>query len=177
MIGHRNSYLVRPSPFSAQKTFERHNSRRKSNISFCSQNLLQQMGSTTHLGGSRRGSGLGLSGYQAPRPPPLVTTKSNSLSLPDSPTVATHQRGRSNSLRVIDDILLRRLVQMSYSTLQNCFFFIQKVQFAAPRLTEHRQPEKKKQLGGYRTLALFHFLPEPNQNRPQRQHRPGGNPA
>ncbi|KAL1518385.1 hypothetical protein ABEB36_002016 [Hypothenemus hampei] len=100
-------YLVRPSPFSAQKTFERHNSRRKSNISFCSQNLLQQLGSNTQLGGSRRGSGLGLSGYQAPRPPPLVTTKSNSLSLPDSPTVS-YQRGRSNSLRVIDDILLRR---------------------------------------------------------------------
>lgn len=57
---------------------------------------------------SRRGSGLGLSGYQSPRPPPLVTTKSNSLSLPDSPTVAGYQRGRSNSLRVIDDILLRR---------------------------------------------------------------------
>uniref|UniRef100_A0AAR5P352 RCK N-terminal domain-containing protein n=2 Tax=Dendroctonus ponderosae TaxID=77166 RepID=A0AAR5P352_DENPD len=101
-------YLVRPSPFSAQKTFERHNSRRKSNISFCSQNLLQQMGSSTQPGGSRRGSGLGLSGYQAPRPPPLVTTKSNSLSLPDSPTVSTYQRGRSNSLRIIDDILLRR---------------------------------------------------------------------
>lgn len=58
--------------------------------------------------GNRRGSGLGLSGYQSPRPPPLVTTKSNSLSLPDSPTVAGYQRGRSNSLRVIDDILLRR---------------------------------------------------------------------
>lgn len=57
---------------------------------------------------SRRGSGLGLSGYQSPRAPPLATTKSNSLSLPDSPTVAGYQRGRSNSLRVIDDILLRR---------------------------------------------------------------------
>lgn len=57
---------------------------------------------------SRRGSGLGLSGYQSPRPPPLATTKSNSLSLPDSPTIVTYQRGRSNSLRVIDDILLRR---------------------------------------------------------------------
>lgn len=57
---------------------------------------------------SRRGSGLGLTGYQSPRPPPLATTKSNSLSLPDSPTVVTYQRGRSNSLRVIDDILLRR---------------------------------------------------------------------
>ncbi|KAJ8941025.1 hypothetical protein NQ318_004182 [Aromia moschata] len=58
--------------------------------------------------GSRRGSGLGLTGYQSPRPPPLATTKSNSLSLPDSPTVAGYQRGRSSSLRVIDDILLRR---------------------------------------------------------------------
>jgi hypothetical protein len=61
--------------------------------------------------GSRRGSGLGLSGYTAPRPPPLVTTKSNSLSLPDSPTVvggSPMYRGRSNSLRVVDDILLRR---------------------------------------------------------------------
>jgi hypothetical protein len=61
--------------------------------------------------GSRRGSGLGLSGYTAPRPPPLVTTKSNSLSLPDSPTVvggSPGYRGRSNSLRIVDDILLRR---------------------------------------------------------------------
>jgi len=61
--------------------------------------------------GSRRGSGLGLSGYTAPRPPPLVTTKANSLSLPDSPTVVgsgSGYRGRSNSLRVVDDILLRR---------------------------------------------------------------------
>ncbi|XP_045465184.1 potassium channel subfamily T member 2 isoform X3 [Harmonia axyridis] len=102
-------YLVRPSPFSAQKTFERHNSRRKSNISFCSQTLLQQLQSNSQLGmASRRSSGLGLSGYQSPRPPPLATTKSNSLSLPDSPTVAGYQRGRSNSLRVIDDILMRR---------------------------------------------------------------------
>lgn len=61
--------------------------------------------------GSRRGSGLGLSGYNTPRPPPLVTTKANSLSLPDSPTVVgsgSGYRGRSNSLRVVDDILLRR---------------------------------------------------------------------
>lgn len=63
---------------------------------------------TCSQSGSRRGSGLGLTGYQSPRPPPLSTTKSNSLSLPDSPTVAGYQRGRSNSLRVIDDILLRR---------------------------------------------------------------------
>ncbi|XP_034254066.1 potassium channel subfamily T member 2 isoform X5 [Thrips palmi] len=98
-------YLVRPSPFSAQKTFERHNSRRKSNISFCSQ---QAGGSAT---GSRRGSSLGLSTGPQPFPsprPPLATTKANSLSLPDSPTVQGHFRGRSNSLRVADDILLRR---------------------------------------------------------------------
>lgn len=63
---------------------------------------------TSAQAASRRGSGLGLSGYQSPRAPPLATTKSNSLSLPDSPTVAGYQRGRSNSLRVIDDILLRR---------------------------------------------------------------------
>ena len=98
---------MRPSPFSAQKTFERPTSRRKSNISFCSQTLIQQMAAAAQAG-SRRGSGLGLTGYQSPRPPPLATTKSNSLSLPDSPTVAGYQRGRSNSLRVIDDILLRR---------------------------------------------------------------------
>lgn len=55
--------------------------------------------------GSRRGSGLI---FPPPRPPPLVTTKANSLSLPDSPTVAGAFRGRSNSLRVVDDILLRR---------------------------------------------------------------------
>lgn len=58
--------------------------------------------------GSRRGSGFGIPGFPSPRPPPLMTTKSNSLSLPDSPTVAGYQRGRSNSLRVVDDILLRR---------------------------------------------------------------------
>ncbi|XP_066590197.1 potassium channel subfamily T member 2 isoform X3 [Prorops nasuta] len=103
-------YLVRPSPFSAQKTFERHNSRRKSNISFCSAQLVSQMSAavaSAGLGGpspaGRRGSGFGLS-----RAPPLGTTKSNSLSLPDSPTVAGTLRGRSNSLRVVDDILLRR---------------------------------------------------------------------
>ncbi|XP_049803720.1 potassium channel subfamily T member 2 [Schistocerca nitens] len=109
-------YIVRPSPFSAQKTFERHNSRRKSNISFCSQQLVQQMANSA--AGSRRGSTIGLSGYTpTPRPPPLVTTKANSLSLPDSPTVAGCAaspspagcyRARSNSLRVADDILLRR---------------------------------------------------------------------
>ncbi|KAJ2954350.1 hypothetical protein O0L34_g2609 [Tuta absoluta] len=95
-------YLVRPSPFSAQKTFERHNSRRKSNISFCSQALIQAQGAA-----NRRGSGMG-TGFVQPRAPPLSTTKANSLSLPDSPTIITDFRGRSNSLRVIDDILLRR---------------------------------------------------------------------
>ncbi|XP_077299900.1 slowpoke 2 [Arctopsyche grandis] len=99
-------YLVRPSPFSAQKTFERHNSRRKSNISFCSQSLIQSMASQG--ANSRRGSGVGLSGFNSPRAPPLSTTKTNSLSLPDSPTVTGALRGRSNSLRVTDDILLRR---------------------------------------------------------------------
>ncbi|KPJ09310.1 Potassium channel subfamily T member 1 [Papilio machaon] len=94
-------YLVRPSPFSAQKTFERHNSRRKSNISFCSQALIQAQPS------SRRGSTLGAA-YPQPRAPPLATTKANSLSLPDSPTIVTDFRGRSNSLRVADDVLLRR---------------------------------------------------------------------
>ncbi|XP_053665571.1 potassium channel subfamily T member 2 [Anopheles marshallii] len=105
-------YLVRPSPFSAQKTFERHNSRRKSNISFCSNINL-----TAATAGSRRGSGIGLntiggpqpmSGYVTPRAPPLVTTKSNSLSLPDSPNAMGQMRGRSNSLRIDSDILLRR---------------------------------------------------------------------
>ncbi|CAB0028981.1 unnamed protein product [Trichogramma brassicae] len=111
-------YLVRPSPFSAQKTFERHNSRRKSNISFCSAQLVAQMNAAVStasglVGGpgggggapaSRRGSGIGI----AARAPPLSNTKSNSLSLPDSPTVSGSLRGRSNSLRVVDDILLRR---------------------------------------------------------------------
>ncbi|KOB73041.1 Uncharacterized protein OBRU01_11412, partial [Operophtera brumata] len=97
------SYLVRPSPFSAQKTFERHNSRRKSNISFCSQALIQAQAGAA----SRRGSAIG-STFNQPRAPPLATTKANSLSLPDSPTIISDFRGRSNSLRVADDILLRR---------------------------------------------------------------------
>lgn len=64
-----NRYLIRPSPFSAQKTFERHNSRRKSNISLC--------------GDTRRRS------TTFARPPPLTTApKSNSLSLPDSPQIS-----------------------------------------------------------------------------------------
>ncbi|KAL7645094.1 UNVERIFIED_CONTAM: hypothetical protein RMT77_003472 [Armadillidium vulgare] len=81
-------YLIRPSPFSAQKTFERHNSRRKSNISLCE---------------TRRRS------TTLTRPPPLHSApKSNSLSLPDSPQISPgYVRGRSNSLRV-DDILMRR---------------------------------------------------------------------
>lgn len=98
-------YLVRPSPFSAQKTFERHNSRRKSNISFCS-NMAAAACAAAAAGGSRRGSGMGLNnmpsmGYGSPRAPPFQTTKSNSLSLPDSPTTLVgQQRARSNSLRV-----------------------------------------------------------------------------
>ncbi|XP_076034541.1 slowpoke 2 [Oratosquilla oratoria] len=93
-------YLIRPSPFSAQKTFERHNSRRKSNISLCD---TRRRSTTT---------------FQ--RPPPLQSAaKSNSLSLPDSPQISPavipsfsafptgYVRGRSNSLRV-DDILMRR---------------------------------------------------------------------
>ncbi|XP_047524571.1 potassium channel subfamily T member 2 isoform X4 [Pieris napi] len=91
-------YLVRPSPFAAQKTFERHNSRRKSNISFCS-----SVCAAASAGSGRRGSTL--SGVRAP---PLCTTKANSLSLPDSPTVLTDFRGRSNSLRVVDDAMLCR---------------------------------------------------------------------
>ncbi|XP_038216273.1 potassium channel subfamily T member 2 isoform X3 [Zerene cesonia] len=96
-------YLVRPSPFSAQKTFERHNSRRKSNISFCSSAMIQAA-----AGGSRRGSAMAGLTSLSPRAPPLSTTKANSLSLPDSPTIITDFRGRSNSLRVVDDAMLRR---------------------------------------------------------------------
>ncbi|XP_041563698.1 potassium channel subfamily T member 2 isoform X10 [Drosophila elegans] len=131
-------YLVRPSPFSAQKTFERHNSRRKSNISFCSNinlgatqmpqmnmnmNMNMNMANTAVGAGSRRGSGIAglnpmqmqsvqtLAGYGSSSQrcsPPMQQIKSNSLSLPDSPTVVGNQRGRSNSLRIDNDILLRR---------------------------------------------------------------------
>lgn len=96
---------MRPSPFSAQKTFERHNSRRKSNISFCSNINLAGAGGGSN---SRRGSGIGLnaqmqSGYQSPRAPALINQqKSNSLSLPDSPSTTGQVRGRSNSLRVMN---------------------------------------------------------------------------
>ncbi|XP_055379689.1 potassium channel subfamily T member 1 isoform X5 [Condylostylus longicornis] len=85
-------YLVRPSPFSAQKTFERHNSRRKSNISFCS-NI--NLGAANVPPGSRRGSGLGINPMQS------VQTLAG-------PTVVGQTRGRSNSLRIDSDILLRR---------------------------------------------------------------------
>ncbi|EDX06479.1 GD25995 [Drosophila simulans] len=128
-------YLVRPSPFSAQKTFERHNSRRKSNISFCSNinlgatcgpqmpQMNMNMANTAVGAGSRRGSGIAglnpmqmqsvqtLAGYGSSSQrcsPPMQQIKSNSLSLPDSPTVVGNQRGRSNSLRMDNDILLRR---------------------------------------------------------------------
>lgn len=83
-------YLVRPSPFSAQKTFERHNSRRKSNISFCSNINLAA------AAGSRRGSGIGLNTIGGPQP------------MSDSPNALGQMRGRSNSLRIDSDILLRR---------------------------------------------------------------------
>ncbi|XP_049291490.1 potassium channel subfamily T member 2 isoform X2 [Anopheles funestus] len=84
-------YLVRPSPFSAQKTFERHNSRRKSNISFCSNINL-----AAAAAGSRRGSGIGLNTIGGPQP------------MSDSPNAMGQMRGRSNSLRIDSDILLRR---------------------------------------------------------------------
>ncbi|XP_041563699.1 potassium channel subfamily T member 2 isoform X11 [Drosophila elegans] len=98
-------YLVRPSPFSAQKTFERHNSRRKSNISFCSNinlgatqmpqmnmnmNMNMNMANTAVGAGSRRGSGIaGLNPMQM-----------QSVQTLAGPTVVGNQRGRSNSLRV-----------------------------------------------------------------------------
>lgn len=118
------SYLVRPSPFSAQKTFERHNSRRKSNISFCSNMNMAAAAAAAAAAsasvGSRRGSGFnlsgsggvggvgggpgsaGLAGYGSGRRAvaALINTKSNSLSLPDSPNLVGQQRARSNSLRV-----------------------------------------------------------------------------
>ncbi|XP_031621144.1 potassium channel subfamily T member 2 isoform X2 [Contarinia nasturtii] len=81
-------YLVRPSPFSAKKTFERHNSRRKSNISYCSNLNMAQAAASA----SRRGSGFCL----------------NTLQNLPGPTVAGQTRGRSNSLRIESDILLRR---------------------------------------------------------------------
>ncbi|XP_052842514.1 potassium channel subfamily T member 2 isoform X6 [Drosophila gunungcola] len=107
-------YLVRPSPFSAQKTFERHNSRRKSNISFCSNinlgatcgpqmpqmnmNMNMNMANTAVGAGSRRGSGIaGLNPMQM-----------QSVQTLAGPTVVGNQRGRSNSLRIDNDILLRR---------------------------------------------------------------------
>lgn len=65
------SYLIKPSPFSAQKTFERHNSRRKSNISLV--DTRRRSATTTFTN----------------RPPPLHTApKSTSLSLPDSPQIS-----------------------------------------------------------------------------------------
>uniref|UniRef100_A0A6P4E0D6 Potassium channel subfamily T member 2-like isoform X3 n=1 Tax=Drosophila rhopaloa TaxID=1041015 RepID=A0A6P4E0D6_DRORH len=103
-------YLVRPSPFSAQKTFERHNSRRKSNISFCSNinlgatcgpqmpQMNMNMANTAVGAGSRRGSGIG----------GLNPMQMQSVQTLAGPTVVGNQRGRSNSLRIDNDILLRR---------------------------------------------------------------------
>lgn len=94
-------YLIKPTPFSAQKTFERHNSRRKSTLSCVSGigggngnggdgvplgfNLFSQPSSG--MDGKRRRSSSGsllLQGqtHGVSRAP---VTKSNSLSLPDSP--------------------------------------------------------------------------------------------
>ncbi|XP_055918276.1 potassium channel subfamily T member 2 isoform X22 [Eupeodes corollae] len=91
-------YLVRPSPFSAQKTFERHNSRRKSNISFCSNiNIGAACGPGVGGAGSRRGSGMSMNPMQM-----------QSVQTLAGPTVVGSARGRSNSLRIENDILLRR---------------------------------------------------------------------
>ncbi|VVD05171.1 unnamed protein product [Leptidea sinapis] len=107
-------YLVRPSPFSAQKTFERHNSRRRSNISFCSGAFI-----AAAAAGSRRGSAMSAITCHSPRPPPLSNTKANSLSLPHSPTLHTDFRGRSNSLRVVDEGLLRRSSSLRQGLVAN----------------------------------------------------------
>ncbi|XP_037082349.1 potassium channel subfamily T member 2-like [Pollicipes pollicipes] len=88
-------YLIRPSPFSAQKTFERHNSRRKSNISMCDPR--------------RRGSACSRN----------TVGKSNSLNLPDSPHQnPPYQRARSSSLRV-DDILMKRSNSLRLGLYEN----------------------------------------------------------
>lgn len=99
-------YLIKPSPFSAQKTFERHNSRRKSTLSYVSLNGVDGCPSNSGNGqplgfnlfsqqsllsmndreGRRRSSSGSLytanAQHQQARTP---VTKSNSLSLPDSP--------------------------------------------------------------------------------------------
>lgn len=137
---HSYRYLVRPSPFSAQKTFERHNSRRKSNISYCSNlNIGQTVAAAAAAAASRRGSGFGLNalqgvlpGYGSQRAPPIVTNKSNSLSLPDSPTLAGQTRARSNSLRVnfgpISYIYFRVCMQAPIIPYFNlCFYFFFRV--------------------------------------------------
>lgn len=92
-------YLIKPSPFSAQKTFERHNSRRKSTLSCVSgigvngngegngYNLFSQSGNGSGMPGmdsTRRRSSAGSLGCSGGRAP---VSKSNSLSLPDSPSV------------------------------------------------------------------------------------------
>lgn len=109
-------YIVRPSPFSAHKTFERHNSRRKSNISFCSNINLAGAGNSS----SRRGS---IIGGQNPnsKNPPLAATKANSLSLPDSPTVLGQKRGRSNSLRVKVKICFSRWIFRNETLVKSLF--------------------------------------------------------
>lgn len=94
-------YLIKPTPFSAQKTFERHNSRRKSTLSCVSGiggngngcdgqplgfNLFTQPSPVMDPSKRRRSSSgsLLLSG-QAHNISRVPVVKSNSLSLPDSP--------------------------------------------------------------------------------------------
>jgi len=99
-------YLIKPSPFSAQKTFERHNSRRKSTLSCVSGNgnaagegtlpgfnLFTQPGSDFSMRRRRSSSGSMLNvippvvmNPAPPSSPRVPVTKSNSLSLPESPT-------------------------------------------------------------------------------------------
>lgn len=189
-------YLVRPSPFSAQKTFERHNSRRKSNISFCSNMAAAACAAAAAAaGGSRRGSGLGLNnlpstmGYGSPRahPPPLPhpplqsKTKSNSLSLPDSPTVVGQQRGRSNSLRV--SVLSSSYRSLSILNPTNSLFRItdrqrhppEALQFIAAGSAEYRpvHGQAKVLAGGdwHQPLHNAHAGDEPQQSDKDRPER------
>jgi len=101
-------YLIRPSPFSAQKTFERHNSRRKSHLNNNggSNNAEELQKAAFNIFQERRRSSAGSVSGGLPFATIMKAgvSKSNSLSLPDSP------RQRSNSFRLApaDDILIRR---------------------------------------------------------------------
>jgi potassium channel subfamily T member 1 len=70
------------------------------------------------MGLNQMGGGAMQSGYPSPRAPPLLTTKSNSLSLPDSPSQAGQTRGRSNSLRVRRAISSKSLLSPNQSSFQ-----------------------------------------------------------